>query len=388
MNRSLLRTGGLIVATALVSGGTAYAVSSNQTPEKTIVRQVSAPVAQNTSQQPSTGLSVNEIYRRSAPGVVVVRSTVTTTQQNPFGSPQQQQSQALGSGFVIDQEGHILTNAHVVLDASKVEVGFSNGDNYPAEVVGLDKSTDVAVLKVDVPSSALRVLPLANSNDVHVGDPVVAIGNPLGETRTVTSGIVSAIDRQIQSLQPGVSIFGAIQTDAAINHGNSGGPLLNSQGQVIGITSQILSDDQNNPESGNIGIGFAIPINTAKQVGEQIINSGKAEHTYIGVEGTPLTPDVAKALNIDVSFGVLVAKVEPGSPAAKAGLQGGNTQATIAGVTYTLGGDVITKIDGKEIKDFSVLADTISQKQPGDTVTLEVFHNGQTRTVTVTLAAH
>jgi len=132
MNRSLLRTGGLIVATALVSGGTAYAVSSNQSPTKTIVRQVSAPVAQNTPQQPSTGLSVNEIYRRSAPGVVVVRSTVTTTQQNPFGSPQQEQSQALGSGFVIDQEGHILTNAHVVLDASKVEVGFSNGDNYPA----------------------------------------------------------------------------------------------------------------------------------------------------------------------------------------------------------------------------------------------------------------
>ena len=336
-------------------------------------------MAQTTSQQPSTGLSVNEIYRRSAPGVVVVRSTVTTTQQNPFGLPPA--AAVAGSRLRLRdrQEGHILTNAHVVLDASKVAGRLlQRRTTTRPRSSGSTRAPTSPCSRWTSPAPRCAPCHWPTPTTCSVGDPVVAIGNPLGETRTVTSGIVSAIDRQIQSLQPGVSIFGAIQTDAAINHGNSGGPLLNSQGQVIGITSQILSDDQNNPESGNIGIGFAIPINTAKQVGQQIIDNGKAEHTYIGVEGTPLTPDIAKALNIDVSFGVLVAKVEPGSPAAKAGLQGGNTQATIAGVTYTLGGDVITKIDGKEIKDFSVLADTISQKQPGDTVTLEVFHDGQT----------
>ncbi len=290
---------------------------------------------------------------------------------------------------MIDTEGHILTNAHVVVGASKVQIGFSGGATYDAKVIGLDKSTDVAVLQgVNVPASALKPLAIGNSDQVQVGDSVVAIGNPLGESRTVTSGIVSALDRTISSLQANTDIYGAIQTDAAINHGNSGGPLIDADGQVIGINSQILSDNPDNPESGNIGIGFAVPINTAKRVAEQIISSGKATHTYIGILGEPLTPQIAKALNLPVSYGVLVATVQKGSPAEKAGIKGGTTQATISGVTYKLGGDIITKIDGHDVKQFSVLSDAIASKKPGDQVTLVVVRDGKTMTVNVTLASH
>ena len=203
--------------------------------------------------------------------------------------------------------------------ASKVQVGFggTGAKTYKATVVGLDKTTDIAVLKVDLPASALRPLTLGDSNDVHVGDPVVAIGNPLGETQTVTSGIVSAVQRQISSLAKNQDIYGAIQTDAAINHGNSGGPLLDAHGQVIGITSQILSSGS---DGGSIGIGFAIPIDTAKQVADQIITTGHAQHTYLGIEGVPLTSGLAKALNIPSSHGVLVAQVTH----RVAGVEGGD----------------------------------------------------------------
>jgi S1-C subfamily serine protease len=387
-----LRTGALVVAAALAGGVTAYAVDTTHTDTRTIIRTAS-PAATTVSAPPQQGLSVNQIYRKDAPGVVVVTATVTTTSSNqfdPFGAPQKQQAQALGSGFVIDKSGHILTNAHVVLNASKVQVAFGGGSTaktYDARVLGVDRSTDVAVLKVDAPSEALTPLQLGNSSDVQVGDPVVAIGNPLGETRTATTGIVSAVNRDIGSLQGNVQIRGAIQTDAAINHGNSGGPLINDVGQVIGITSQILSDDPNNPQSGSIGIGFAVPINTVKTVANQIITTGKAQHTYLGILGDPLSPSLAKALNLNVDNGVLVAKVEPGSPAAKAGLKGGSTQATINGQTFTLGGDVITSIDGKQIRSFDDLSGAISSKKPGDTVQLGIYRDGKQSTVTVTLAA-
>ncbi|HVI17311.1 MAG TPA: trypsin-like peptidase domain-containing protein, partial [Gaiellales bacterium] len=284
--RNYLRYGALVVVAALVGAGSAYTINSTHTDTRTIVR--TEPQVSPVSASSPTGLSVNQIYRKDAPGVVVVTATSTSTAQNPadpFAAPQQQQQQALGSGFVIDKSGHILTNAHVVLNASKVQVAFGSdteaAKTYNATVLGIDKSTDVAVLKVDAPSDALTPLQLGNSSTAQVGDPVVAIGNPLGETRTVTTGIVSALNRDIGSLQGDVQIRGAIQTDAAINHGNSGGPLINDQGQVIGITSQILSDDPNNPQSGSIGIGFAVPINTVRTVAQQLITSGKAEHTYL-----------------------------------------------------------------------------------------------------------
>ena len=387
-----LRNGALLVAAAITGGVSAYAVDQTQS-TTTVVRTIHATDAA-VSVPPTQGMTVNEIYRHDAPGVVVVTATSTTTTPNPFGfgPPQKQQQQALGSGFVIDSSGHILTNAHVVLGASKVQVGFGgtlgSTKNYNATVVGLDRSTDVAVLKVDAPASALHPLTLGNSSHVNVGDPVVAIGNPLGETRTATAGIVSAVNRDIGSLQGNVQIRGAIQTDAAINHGNSGGPLINDQGQVIGITSQILSDDPNNPQSGNIGIGFAVPINTVKSVAQQIMAHGKAEHTYLGILGSVLTPSLAQDLNISVTHGVLIGKVEPNSPAAKAGLRAGKTQATINGQTVMLGGDIITTIDGKQINTFDDLAGAISAKKPGDKVTLGIYRNGKSMTVTVTLAAH
>ena len=387
-----LRNGALLVAAAITGGVSAYAVDQTQS-TTTVVRTIHATDAA-VSVPPTQGMTVNEIYRHDAPGVVVVTATSTTTTPNPFGfgPPQKQQQQALGSGFVIDSSGHILTNAHVVLGASKVQVGFGgtlgSTKNYNATVVGLDRSTDVAVLKVDAPASALHPLTLGNSSHVNVGDPVVAIGNPLGETRTATAGIVSAVNRDIGSLQGNVQIRGAIQTDAAINHGNSGGPLINDQGQVVGITSQILSDDPNNPQSGSIGIGFAVPINTVKSVAKQIMVNGKAQHTYLGILGSMLTPSLAQDLNISVTHGVLIGKVEPNSPAAKAGLRAGKTQATINGQTVMLGGDIITTIDGKQINTFDDLAGAISAKKPGDKVTLGIYRNGKSMTVTVTLAAH
>jgi putative serine protease PepD len=384
---SYFRIGALLAAAALTGGGAALAVDSTQPQSRTIIRTASP--AENVAAPATTGLSVNSIYRRTAPGVVVVTATSTTKSSNlfdPFAPPQTQQTQSLGSGFVIDKSGHILTNAHVVVGASKVDIGFSNGSSYPATVVGTDRSTDIAVLKVDVPQDALTPLPLGDSSKVQVGDPVVAIGNPLGEDRTVTAGIVSAVQRDISSLQPGIQIPGAIQTDAAINHGNSGGPLINNQGEVIGINSQILSDNPSNPESGSIGIGFAIPINLAKNIAQQLIDNGKAVHTYLGIRGSVLTPDLARTLNLSVDHGVLVGQVEANSPAAKAGLRAGTTQATINGQTFALGGDVITKIDGKTIRTFDDLSGTISAHKPGDTIQLEIVRGGKTMTVSVTLA--
>jgi S1-C subfamily serine protease len=384
-----LRNGALLVAAALMGGGAAIAVYSTQPQSRTIIRTASP--AENVAAPATTGLSVNSIYRRSAPGVVVVTATSTTSggsnPLDPFGAPQAQQTQSLGSGFVIDKSGHILTNAHVVVGASKVDIGFSNGSSYPATVVGIDRSTDVAVLKVDVPQDALQPLPLGDSSKVQVGESVVAIGNPLGEDRTVTAGIVSAVQRDISSLQPGIQIPGAIQTDAAINHGNSGGPLINDRGEVIGINSQILSDNPSNPESGSIGIGFAIPINLAKNIAQQLIQSGSAQHTYLGIRGSMLTPDLAKSLNLSVDHGVLVGQVEPNSPAEKAGLKAGTTQATINGQSVVLGGDVITKIDGKTIRTFDDLSGTITAHKPGDTIQLEIVRGGKTLTVSVTLAS-
>ena len=396
MTSSVVRIGSVVVVSALIGAGAATAISASQGASNTtttvtkVISQGSGQASTVAQTATANGLSIGQIYDRAKGGVVLVTATSTVTTQNPldpFGPPQKEQQQALGSGFVIDRQGHILTNAHVVVGASKVQVGFggTGAKTYKATVVGLDKTTDIAVLKVDLPASALRPLTLGDSNDVHVGDPVVAIGNPLGETQTVTSGIVSAVQRQISSLAKNQDIYGAIQTDAAINHGNSGGPLLDAHGQVIGITSQILSSGS---DGGSIGIGFAIPIDTAKQVADQIITTGHAQHTYLGIEGVPLTSGLAKALNIPSSHGVLVAQVTTGSPAAKAGIRGGNTTATISGQTYVLGGDVIVSLNGHSITTFSNLAEPIQGMSPGTTVTLGVLRDGKLRNVKVVLASH
>jgi putative serine protease PepD len=337
------------LAGAAVGVGT-YAALGGRTTTTTVVREASDANGKATSNT-SGGLTVNEIYRRTSPGVVEVTARSTSGSQFPFGHSQESVGQ--GSGFVYDTSGHVVTNEHVVDGASSVTVKFANGKSYSAKVVGRDSSTDVAVLKVNAPSSALHPLTLADSDAVSVGDGVVAIGSPFGLENSVTSGIVSALHRSIDSPN-GFSIPDAIQTDAPINHGNSGGALLDASGHVIGITSQIESDS-----GGNDGVGFAVPSNTVRSVVSQLLASGKVEHAYLGVE-------IASA----AGGGARVASVRSGTPAAKAGLQAG---------------DVITKIDGTSVGSSAELQRAIDARKPGDRVTLQVRRGGTTRTVHVTL---
>ena len=275
-----------------------------------------------------------------------------------------------------------MTNYHVVQGAQKVLVSFSGKDQLHATVVGTDPSTDTAVLKIDQHGGALNPLELGNSDAVRVGDTVYAIGNPFGlYTRTLTAGIVSAVQRQITAPNS-LSIDNVIQTDAAINHGNSGGPLLDSEGRVIGVTSQIYSDNSN---SGNIGIGFAIPINTVRNVAAQIISTGKVAHAYLGVITSPVTPRIAQLFHLP-SSGLLVSSVDKNGAAAKAGVKGGTTKVIVEGESYTVGGDVIVGVDGKPVSQFEQLRDAVAGKKPGDKLKLELFRDGSKKTITVTLA--
>ncbi len=343
------------------------------------------PLPQPAAQQSSgKDLTVNEIYRADAPGVVYVQSQQAPKAPspfNPFGGGGG--GTATGSGFVIDQQGDILTNAHVVDGAQKIEVTLGNADSsqpVSAQVVGKDPSTDVALLKVDVPGDQLHPLSLGDSSAVSVGDPVVAIGNPFGLDQTATAGIVSALQREIKAPN-GFTINNVIQTDAAINPGNSGGPLLDAQGRVIGINSQIESPNG----GGNVGIGFAVPINTVRQVAQQLLANGQVKHAFLGISGTDVTSQLADVLNLDAKQGALVQSVVPNGPAAKAGVKGGNATVTIDGQRVRAGGDVITEVDGQAMGGMDDVAAAISDKQPGDQVQLTLVHGSDTRTVTVTL---
>ena len=327
----------------------------------------------------SHALTVHDIYQRDGQGVAFIRSTIVQKTQSPFDLfPQKQRSEATGSGFLIDNDGHILTNAHVVQGAQRVDVQLGSGAEQQAQVVGSDPSTDVALLKVDNTEGA-HPLPLGDSSKIQVGDPVVAIGNPFALDRTVTSGIVSALQRQIQAPN-GFTISNVIQTDAAINPGNSGGPLIDGAGQVVGITSQIESQS-----GGNEGVGFAVPIKTAANVVSQLENGGQVHQPYLGISGGDITPEIAHALNLPVTQGVLIERALPGGPAAAAGIKGATGQATIAGQTFPVGGDIITKIDGKPIAGMNDLISAVNNHQPGDDITLTVYSGGQQKNVTVKL---
>jgi S1-C subfamily serine protease len=345
----------------------------------------SAAVTQLTSLTPDRftrdePLSLAEVYRRSEGGVVQVAVTDVVEGVDPFfGVPQQERQRGLGSGFVIDKSGHIVTNFHVIEGADEVEVSFSNGEELRAEIVGRDPSTDIAVLKVEAGSRALRVLELGNSDELEVGDEVVAIGNPLGYERTMTAGIVSALGRVIDAPNQ-FAIDEVIQTDAPINTGNSGGPLLNAKGEVVGVNTQIAS-----LSGGNIGIGFAVPINTVRDVTAQLISNGQVEHAYLGVVAQEIDEEIADTFNLDAERGLLIADVRAGSAAEKAGLRGGNQQVVVEGTTWTLGGDIIVKADGKELRSDDELRDLIEAKDPGDELRLEIRRDGETRTVNVKL---
>jgi S1-C subfamily serine protease len=329
------------------------------------------------------GLTVNQIYEQDSPGVAFIQAQSAprpASPLNPFGGGG---GSATGSGFVIDQAGHILTNAHVVDGAQRIEVTLGNTDSsqpVSARVVGKDPSTDVALLEVNAPSDQLHPLPLGDSSQLQVGDSVVAIGNPFGLDRTVTTGIVSALQREIKAPN-GFTINNVIQTDAAINPGNSGGPLLGADGRVIGINSQIESAGG----GGNVGIGFAVPINTAHEVVQQLLANGTVEHAFLGISGTDVTPQLANVLNLSVKQGALVQSVVSGGPADKAGVKGGHATASIGGQRVRAGGDVITAIDGKAVAGMDDVISVVNQKQPGDEVALSLANGSQKRTVTVTL---
>jgi putative serine protease PepD len=314
----------------------------------TVVRQVTVKQSLTTANT-SEALSIGSIYQLAHKSVVEI--TVTSGDAaSPFGSGGSQQSQ--GSGFVYDKRGDVITNQHVVDGATAISVKFWNGKEYPATLVGADPSTDTAVVKVNAPASLLQPLAVADSSEVAVGDTVVAIGSPYGLEQTITSGIVSALHRQMTSPN-NFTIDDSIQTDAAINHGNSGGPLLNLQGKVIGVTAQIESDS-----GGNDGVGFAVPSNTVREIAQRIISTGKAEHAYLGVS-------IEAA-----SDGVRLSTVQPDTPSARAGLQTG---------------DIVTRIAGTKITSPDALRHAIDAKQPGDKVTVTYLRGGKTRTATVTL---
>ncbi|HEX5375103.1 MAG TPA: trypsin-like peptidase domain-containing protein [Solirubrobacterales bacterium] len=350
----------------------------------TIAAPLSAPV---TVKDGGDGNLVNQIYRRDGQGVAFIQASKGPGESsgiNPFGEPEPEGEGgvATGSGFLIDTKGHIITNSHVVDGASEVQVTLgSNETSHDAEIVGTDPATDVALLKVDVPADQLHPLALGDSSKVQVGDPVVAIGNPFGLNRTVTSGIVSALQRQIQAPN-GFSISHVIQTDAAINPGNSGGPLIDASGSVIGINSQI----QSGGGGGNVGIGFAVPINTARDVVGQIKHDGEVEHAYIGITGGSVTPAIADALKLPTDKGVLVNEVIEDGPADEAGIEGGKAGATVEGAQVPRGGDVITEIDGEPVASMEDVIDAVDAAEPGDEMEMTlVREDGEEKTVTVTL---
>ena len=369
-----------LVASAVLGGVVAVgavALLGGLDSSTTVVTETTAAPSSRLAPASGTAMSVNEIYERAASGVVRINATTKTT-----SAPASTDS-ALGSGFVIDKTGHIVTNYHVVRDAGEVTVSFSNRDTVKAEVVGTDPSTDLAVLRVETVANALTPLPLGNSDAVLVGDPVVAIGNPFGLDRTVTSGIISALQRLITAPNR-FTIDHVIQTDAPINPGNSGGPLLNARGQVIGVNTQIETGSGTST-TGNVGIGFAVPSNTVKDVVAQILRTGRVEHAYLGISGQAVTEDVAENYNLPVKAGVLVESVTQDSGADKAGLEGGETQVVVAGETYVLGGDIIVAYDGKKISSIEQLRDAIAGDKPGDKIKVVIYRDAAKTSVTVTL---
>jgi S1-C subfamily serine protease len=350
----VLVLGSILIATDVIDTGSTT----------TVVRQ--APISQPASDTASTGggRTVQDIYSNEGTGVVYIQSEGVSGGTDLFG--QQQQGTATGSGFVVDKNGTIVTNAHVVDGASKVTVSLSEGgDAIDAKVEGIDNDSDVAVLKIDPSGKDLTVLPLGDSSKAQVGDPVVAIGNPFGLQRTVTTGIVSGLQRQVDA-PSGFPITDVIQTDAAINPGNSGGPLINARGQVIGINSQIQTGGGN----GSVGIGFAVPINTVKQLLPKLERGQTVHHAYLGVRMGDLTSDQAKRLKVPVNDGAAVGLVDNGSPADKGGLETG---------------DVIVAIDGHKMSDANDVVGYISGKSAGDAIQVEYYRGTSRHTAKVKL---
>ncbi|MGZ4267832.1 MAG: S1C family serine protease [Solirubrobacteraceae bacterium] len=386
MNRSLLP---VAAASAVIGCGASVAIVEGfhlgGARTTTVVQQAPLSSATDASSS-SSGLTARDIYKRDAPGVVFIRADVVQKTQSTspfdFGLPQEQRGQATGSGFVIDKKGTILTNAHVVNGAQKITVQFQNKQSTTAKVLGTDESTDLAVLKVAPAGQKLNPLTLGSSKGVQVGDPAIAIGNPFGLERTLTTGVISAVQRTIQAPN-NFQIADVLQTDAPINPGNSGGPLIDGAGRVIGINSQIETGGSGS-SGGNIGIGFAVPIDTAKQIIPQLEKTGRVDRGYLGISTVTIDASL-KGLNLPTDHGALVQSVTPGSPAARAGLRAGTISAQLNGAPIQLGGDVITKIDGRPIRSDNDVVNAVAGRKGGDKVKVTVMRGKTTADLTVTL---
>jgi S1-C subfamily serine protease len=367
---SALVGGGIVVAVVAALGG----LGASQKTVTEIQQAPLQPAAASTSsggKVSGTGApTAHEIYERTAPSVAYVTSNIVKQTESPFGfGESQEQGTATGSGFVINANGTLLTNWHVVENAVKVTVSFEHSKTVEAKVIGKDPSNDLAVLRIPTEGLTLHALPLGDSANVQVGEPVLAIGNPFGLSRTLTTGIISALQRHITAPN-GFEIDNVLQTDAPINPGNSGGPLLNAEGQVIGINSQI--ETGGGGSDGNVGIGFAVPIDTAKAELPELEKGANIRGAYLGVSTLTIDGSLA-SLNLPVKSGALVEKVEAGTAAAKAGIHAGNVEAKIGGGEVDVGGDIIVGVDGKPIKSSEELAAVIGAKKPGDTVSIELL---------------
>jgi S1-C subfamily serine protease len=338
------------------------------------------------------------IYERVSPAVVSIQAVKEVAPlempQFPEGVPtpelpgipeQPYQQSGEGSGFVIDTEGHIVTNNHVVADTTELTITFFDGTIVPATIVGTDPDSDLAVLKVDVPAESLRPVVLGDSDTVRVGQRSIAIGNPFGYENTLTSGIISGLSRSLPA-ETGYRIPEIIQTDAAINPGNSGGPLLNSHGEVIGVNTAIVPSFNTLGERSFLGIGFAVPSNQVKRVVPVLIEKGRFDHPWIGFSGMDVLPEIAAEMGLPKIEGALVITIIPGGPAESAGLRGGSRDMMILGQPVTVGGDVITAISGQPVKRFDdILAFLAREGDVGDKVELTIIRNGKTRALQVTL---
>lgn len=352
----------VLAGTGQLGGGDTTIIRETPSGVTTSMSSARDAAAEAESAVPAKGLSVAEVVKRKSPAVVLI-------------SHETEQGGSLGSGFLIDAAGHIITNAHVVDDASKTTVTFQDGTEAEGTILGIDKSTDVAVVKIDTVPTGVSPLPLGNSGGLTVGQEVVAIGNPYGYSGTATTGIVSALERAIES-PSGFTIQNAIQTDAAINQGNSGGPLFDRDGRVIGINSQIASEN-----GGNVGIGFAVPIDTVRPIVASIIDSGTAQHAWIGIQGRELTPGLAQKLGLVGKRGVIVASLDDRGPANNAGMKAADS----ADAAVPKGGDLIVAVNGKPITDMADVSKAVASRKVGDQITITVLRDGTSKTLTLTL---
>ena len=366
----------LALASAFITAGVVIALSSFGTvwQARNVANIALAEYAPPNISEPSSVSDEQnniEVYKALSPGVAFITST--SYQQDLFGGVEE--GKGSGSGSVIDNQGHILTNYHVIEDAQKLTVSLGGDKVYAAKVVGSDPDTDLAVIQIEPPKEGLTVVPLGDSNQLSVGQKVLAIGNPFGLDRTLTTGVISGLQRPIRA-RNNRSIEGAIQTDASINPGNSGGPLLDKYGKMIGINSQILS-----PAGGSVGVGFAIPVSIAKRVIPQLIQFGEVRRPKLGIDGVSVEKLQEQGLSLPLDKGLLVRSVLAGSSTQMAGIRGLSQDASGDVVL----GDIVTSIDGEKMNDLDDLYRYLDKKQIGDTVQIELYRNGKTLTIPVKL---